>query len=199
MKVESRIEQLIDEIEDYIASCKFQAFSNSKIIVDKNEVDELLLELRKKTPEEIKRYQKLITNREAIINDARAKAEALINEATLHTNELINEHEIMQQAYAQANEVVDLATRQAQEILDNATMEANAVKASAMQYTDEMLLNVENIISHGIDTSAAHYNGLYESLSNCREIVQANRSELNPVDDIIEELERDGLPSLDLM
>ena len=31
----SRIEQLISEIEEYIDSCKFQALSNSKIIVNK--------------------------------------------------------------------------------------------------------------------------------------------------------------------
>ena len=35
----SKIEQLIDEIEDYIASCKYQTLSNSKIIVNKEEID----------------------------------------------------------------------------------------------------------------------------------------------------------------
>ena len=132
----SRIEQLIDEIETYIDNCKYQPFSNTKIIVDKEEIDELLRELRMKTPDEIKRYQKIISNKEAILNDARAKAEALINDATIHTNELINEHEIMQQAYAQANEVVTMATKQAQDILDNATIEANNMRSAAMQYTD---------------------------------------------------------------
>ena len=53
----SRIEQLIDEIEEYIDNCKTQPFSNSKIIVDKEEIDELLRELRQKTPEEIKRLE----------------------------------------------------------------------------------------------------------------------------------------------
>ena len=33
----SRIEQLISEIEEYIDSCKFQALSNSKIIVNKED------------------------------------------------------------------------------------------------------------------------------------------------------------------
>ena len=74
----SRIEQLIDEIEEYIDSCKYQPLSNTKIIVNKEEIDELLRELRMKTPDEIKRYQKIISNKEAILNDARAKAEALI-------------------------------------------------------------------------------------------------------------------------
>ena len=126
----SKIEQLIDEIEDYINNCKPQAFSSTKIIVYKEEIDELLRELRMKTPDEIKRYQKIISNKEAILNDARTKAEELIKQTTIQTNQLISEHEIMQQAYAQANEVVTMATRQAQEILDNATMEANNVTVS---------------------------------------------------------------------
>ena len=56
----SRIEQIIDEIEEYIDSCKFQPLSTSKIIVNKDQMDELLRELRMKTPDEIKRYQKII-------------------------------------------------------------------------------------------------------------------------------------------
>jgi len=182
----SRIEQLIDEIEEYIDNCKYQPLSNSKIIVNKEEIDSLLRELRMKTPDEIKRYQKIISNKEAILNDARTKAEALINEATVHTNELINEHEIMQQAYAQANEVVSLATRQAQEILDNATIEANNVRQAAMQYTDDMLANLENIIEHSIATAAGHYEAMLQSLNSCNDIVKANRAELNPVEDLEE-------------
>lgn len=179
----SRIEQLIDEIEEFIDNCKYQALSNTKIIVNKEEIDELLRELRMKTPDEIKRYQKIISNKEAILNDAREKAEALINEATIHTNELINEHEIMQQAYAQANEVVSLASKQGQEILDSAMMEANAVKASAIQYTDDILGNLDNFVSASIHATTAQYNNLLTSLQGCSEVIQANRSELYPTDD----------------
>ena len=50
----SRIEQIIEEIEEYIDGCKYQALSSSKIIVNKDELEELLNELRSKTPEEIK-------------------------------------------------------------------------------------------------------------------------------------------------
>ena len=71
-----KIEQLIDEIEEYIDSCKYQPLSNSKILVNKEEIDELLRELRMKTPDEIKRYQKIIANRDAILADAQAKADA---------------------------------------------------------------------------------------------------------------------------
>ena len=47
----SRIEQIIEEIEEYIDGCKYQALSSSKIIVNKDELEELLNELRSKTPE----------------------------------------------------------------------------------------------------------------------------------------------------
>ena len=87
----SRIEQIIDELEEYVESCKPKFMSNSEIIVNKDEIDELIRELRMKTPDEIKRYQKIISNKEAILNDAREKAEKLINDATVHTNELISE------------------------------------------------------------------------------------------------------------
>ncbi len=176
----SRIEQLIDEIEEYIDSCKYQPLSNTKIVVNKEEIDELLRELRMKTPDEIKRYQKIISNKEAILNDARAKAEALINEATIHTNELINEHEIMQQAYAQANEVVTMATRQAQEILDNATMEANSMRMAAMQYTDDMLANIETLLAQTMGTTKSNYESFIASLTHYSDVVNANRIELNP-------------------
>lgn len=176
----SRIEQLIDEIEEYIDGCKYQPFSNTKIIVDKEEIDELLRELRMKTPDEIKRYQKIISNKEAILNDARAKAEALINEATLNTNKLINEHEIMQQAYAQANEVVTMATQQAQEILDNATIEANNMRSAAMQYTDGILANVENLLNQTMRSTQDHFDSFMGVINNYSDVINANRVELNP-------------------
>lgn len=185
----SKIEQLIDEIEEYIDTCKYQPLSSTKIVVNKEEIDSLLRELRMKTPDEIKRYQKIISNKEAILNDAKAKAETLIREATIQTNELINEHEIMQQAYAQANEIVTMATRQGQEILDNATLEANAVRMAAMQYMDDMLANLENIIAASSQNAAANYDNLLNSMNHYMEIIQSNRAELHPVEDELVEVD----------
>jgi len=179
----SKIEQLIDEIEEYIDGCKFMTLSSTKIIVNKDEIDDLLRNLRMSTPDEIKRYQKMISNRDAILDDAKRKAEALINEATIQTNQLVNEHEIMQQAYSKANEVVTMATNQAQEILDKATIEANSVRAAAMQYTDDLLANLEKIITHTTQTTVANYNELISNLNSCNGIVKENRTELHPSDE----------------
>ena len=114
----SRIEQLIDEIDEFIEGCKFQPLSATKIVVNKEEMEEYLRELRLKTPDEIKRYQKIISNKDAILEDAQTKADALIADAQTKAQELVTQHEIMQKAYAQANETINAANKQAQEILD---------------------------------------------------------------------------------
>ena len=143
-------------------------------------MEELLNELRVKTPEEIKRYQKIISNKEAILADAQAKADAIIAQAQIKTDELVSEHQIMQQAYAQANEVVMIATKQAQEILDNATMEANNMRTAAMQYTDGILANVENLLNQTMKTTQDHFDSFMAALNNYNDVVNANRVELNP-------------------
>ena len=163
----SRMEQIIEEIEEYIDNCKYQPLSSTKIVVNKDELEELLTELKMKTPEEIKRYQKIISNKEAILADAQAKADAIIAQ-------------IMQQAYAQANEVVMIATKQAQEILDKATNDANNIRMGAIQYTDSSLKNIEEILSHAIEGSQARYDNLIHTLQGCLDVVTANRNELLP-------------------
>lgn len=175
----SRIEQIIEEIEEYIDSCKFQPLSTTKIVVNKDQLDELLRELRMKAPDEIKRYQKIIANKDAILADAQAKAENMIQEAQIHTNEMVSEHEIMQQAYAQANEIVTTATEQAQEILDSATRDANDIRIGAVQYTDELLANAEHIIGHTLDNYNAKYDSLLSALQESYDMVRNNRSELD--------------------
>lgn len=174
----SKIEQCIDEIEEYIAGCKYQAFSNSKIIVDKDEMEELLSDLRRKAPDEIRRCQKMISNKEAILADAQAKADAIIAKAEVHTTELVSEHQIMQQAYAQADEIVLAASGKAQSIVDQANEYANIIQGNALQYVDNLLQNMEGIIINAIDTTKARSENLMGSLQDCFQTVNANRREL---------------------
>ena len=181
----SRIEQIIEEIEDYIDTCKGPLLGSSdKIVVNRERMEELLRELRLKTPEEIKRYQKVLANKDAILADAQAKADAIIAQANIQNQELVNEHEIMQQAYAQANEIVTQATAQTQEIVDNATRDANAIRIGAIQYTDDLLAKAERIIGHTLDSYTTKYDGLINSLQECYDTVRSNRAELDiPEDD----------------
>lgn len=176
----SRIEQIIEEIEEYIDGCKPQTFSSSKIIVNRETMEELLNELRTKTPEEIKRYQRIISNKEAILADAQAKADSIIAQAQIKTDELVSEHQIMQQAYEQANEVVDVATRQAQELINSATTDSNTIRLNALSYTDDILKKVEEELSQAIRDANASHEAYIKTLKKSLEIVKSNRAELAP-------------------
>ena len=174
----SRIEQLIGEIEEYIESCKFQPLSNTKILVNKEELEELLVELRLRIPDEIKQYQKIISNQDAILNEARAQADAIVAEATAQTNELVNEHEIMQKAYAEANRVVEDAQAQAQAIIDEAVNEANGIRQASINYTDDMLNSLQTIITHSMEGAQSRFDAFISSMQSSYDIVSSNRGEL---------------------
>lgn len=176
----SRIEQIIEEIEEYIEGCSFQPLSKRNIVVNKEEIDELLRELRMKTPDEIKRYQKMLANKDAILSDAQSKADAIVKQANVQLNELISEQEIMKQAYAQANAVVEAATAQAQEILNKATADANEIRMGAMQYTDSMLANMQSIIQNTMESYNSRYASLINSLNGYYDMINENRMELAP-------------------
>lgn len=178
--MESRIEQLIGELEDYIEGCKKKLWSSSEVVVNREEIDDLLHDLRRCIPEEIARHRKIISNKEAILEDARRKAQALIDEATAHKNEMISEHEVIRQAYEQANGIVNLAVSQAQEILDKATMEANELRTQAARYMEERLVELEAVIRSAIQSSNANYGKLMGSLEQHHNLITSNINALHP-------------------
>ena len=185
----SKFEQMIDDIEDYIQNCKPKPLSNTMILVNRDELLDMLQELRQKTPVEVSRYQKVISNKEAILNDARKKAEDMLNEAAVHTNELVSETEIMQQAYGQAQKIVDMASEQAEDIVAQASEEASAMRMAAVTYTDDNLQSIENVLAHGIDVAATNYERLMTQLQQTIQEIQTNRAQLFGVEQIADEAE----------
>ncbi len=174
----SRIESIITEIEDFLAECKPAAFSSSKIVINKEELEGLLVELRQEIPDEVKQYQKIISNRNAILNDAKAKSDGIIAEANKMTEQLVEEHEIMQKAYANAQRVLDDAKKQGQRIVDDANDQANAIKMSSIRYTDDMLKSLQTIIQHALDGTQKSYQNMMSTLEANYNIITSNRSDL---------------------
>ncbi|MBO6282351.1 MAG: ATPase [Pseudobutyrivibrio sp.] len=191
----SKIEDIIDEIEAYIDDCKPSAFSTNKIVVNRDELESLIQELRTKTPDEIKKYQRMIANREQILADAKAKADEIISQAQVQTNELVSEHQIMQQAYAQANEVILIAQKNAQEKIDRATEDANNIRMGAIAYTDELLANIQTILANSIETTRARDEAFLNTMQVYLDTVNGNRAALVP--DSLNDGDADPAASLD--
>ncbi len=175
----SRIEQIINEMEEYLDGCKSQAFSNSKrIVVEKDVMDDMLVELRMRTPEEIKKYQKIISNKDEILSEAKKTADNTIYEATKQKEEMVSQSEIMKEAYAQAQQLLSDTEAQAQKMIDDATVEADEIRQNAMDYTDSLLSGLQDFLAHSMDSMQNRFNGFYNQLNASYQVVVANREEI---------------------
>ncbi|MSS63298.1 ATPase [Velocimicrobium porci] len=174
----SRIEQSIEDIYEFIENCKMQPLSSTKVVVPKDELYDLLDELRMRTPDEIKRYKKVIANREAILADAEKKVQQMIEDAKKQTDSLINNSEIMQKAYEQANDVVSKATEEANRILSEANQEADQVRLNALEYTNDLLKVAEASLRDAYQMSSKKFQELNSCLKQNLDVVVANRAEL---------------------
>ncbi|MGN0203530.1 MAG: ATPase [Coprococcus sp.] len=174
----SRIEQLIDEIEEYVEGCKPAPFSQSKIVVQKEQLYELLTELRLKTPDEIKRYQKIIAQKDKIISDAQAQAEQMIEETTNYANALVEEHEIMLKAYEKAEQTINAANAQAEEIIASANQNAEEMRMSALAYTQSLIGNIQQVVERSLDIARTNSEGLINGLSENLSILISNNDAL---------------------
>lgn len=174
----SRIEQLIEDIYEFVESCRMQPLSSTKVIVPKDELYDLLDELRLRTPDEIKRYQKIIANRDAIIADAEEKAAAILADAGERANALLEENEIMQQAYYQADALVKKASEEAERIIYEANEDAMQIRQGALSYTEGILTDVEQVIENAYESSRQKYDNLLNTLKGNLEIIASNKREL---------------------
>jgi vacuolar-type H+-ATPase subunit H len=175
----SRIEQLIEDIYEFVESCRMQPLSSTKVIVPKDELYDLLDELRLRTPDEIKRYQKIIANRDAIIADAEEKSETILTQTREKAKDLLNEHEIMQQAYYQANEMIMQASEEADRLRKAAQEEADQIRTGALIYSNDVLTEVQRVIASAYEAASSKYDGFIGTLKSNLDIINNNKRELN--------------------
>lgn len=176
---QNRIEQLIEEMYEYIEGCKPKGFSATQVVVMKEEIYDILDEMKLKIPDEIKHCAKVVANKNQIIANAEERAEKIIADAKRQAEMLVQESEIMRQAYLQANEMVSRATQQADSIFQQASNDAETISMGALRYTNDMLTQVEHVIALTYKEAKEKTDALLATLDENLRIVQENRRELN--------------------
>ncbi len=141
------IEQIMNEIEEIIDSCKTIPIWGRGII-DKDEILDLIQDMRNKFPEEMKQAKWVKEERHRIISDAQKEAAAMIKATEEKIAAMVNEHDITQQAYAKANQIVDSAQQNSREI-----------RLGANQYADDVLRALEEELIKTADAIRANRNG----------------------------------------
>lgn len=172
------IEDVMNEIEDFLNSCKTTALSSNKVIVPRDEFDELFGDLKVKIPAEIDRCKKIMRNKDAILMDARKTADGILAEAGEQAARMVDETEIMAQANQKAYETVEMARVQANDILAQAVADANEIRLGSMRYTNDIMAGIRDYIQATMEAERANYEHLIERLDNDYMVANANLDEI---------------------
>lgn len=174
----SRIEQAIDEIYNYVEGCKPSKLAPSKVVVDREQLYDLLDELRLCAPEEIKRYQKIINNRDGILNEAQQRAEDMVAQAQNQTAQILDQSEIVQTAYQRAEDIMKQATEEAQSLVNQADAESTQMRKAALMYTNDLLSEAQQHIEESLREMDNKSRMLSSAMKNSIQLIKTNKEEL---------------------
>ncbi|HHU81794.1 MAG TPA: hypothetical protein GXZ26_02205 [Firmicutes bacterium] len=121
---------LLDRLEEIVT--KSPRFAGRSLVL-KDEFLELLDKIRLTLPPEVKKADKIISEREEYIKKAREEAERIIREATQRAEQLLSEHYLIREAEEEAERITATADEYARQ-----------VRAELSQYVNGILNKLEN-------------------------------------------------------
>ena len=129
---EKDVQRLLDMLFGMVNEAKSAAFSSGKCIIDRDEVLDLLDEIRGKLPLELKKARELIAARNDYVAGAKKEAEKIIRQAELDAKTIVSESEIIQQARQKSSEILHRAEERTKELYQVAnTYTEDALKRAA--------------------------------------------------------------------
>ena len=122
---------LIDKLDDVVHNARPVPLTD-QVRVDREEIYDLLDQMRATIPEEIKQARWIVKERQEMLAEAKREAERIVREAREQQSRLIADEEITKQAERAADEIVEDARTREREI-----------RLGAEDYADEILNTLE--------------------------------------------------------
>ncbi|MCF0150454.1 MAG: ATPase [Firmicutes bacterium] len=152
---------LLDELEEVVKMGN-QVPVVRKVMVDPNEILEIIKDIRLELPDEIQQAQYIRNERTRILDEAKAEYESIIKEAEVKANALIENDEITLKAKAKAEDILRIAS-------ENSAI----MKMSILDYTDNMLYNLQEKVDQ---LYAGYFTDMFDNLQSTFEKINANIS-----------------------
>jgi F0F1-type ATP synthase membrane subunit b/b' len=131
--------QMIDRLEELLNESRPLPFTHN-VIVDEDRMLDLIDQMRVSIPEEVKKSQQLLAQRDRLIAQAQEEANRTVNLARDRSSELVERDQVVQAAYAQA-----------EQIKAQAQSEGEAIRRDADQYVLETLRSLEMEMERAIN------------------------------------------------
>ncbi len=131
--------QMIDRLEELLNESRPLPFTHN-VIVDEDRMLDLIDQMRVSIPEEVKKSQQLLAQRDRLIAQAQEEANRTVNIARDRSSELVERDQIVQAAYTQA-----------EQIKAQAQLDGDAIRHDADQYVLETLRSLEMEMERAIN------------------------------------------------
>lgn len=127
--------QLIDRLEELFNEAKALPFTHN-VVVDEDRMLELIDQMRIAVPEEVKKAQQVMAQRDRVMAQAQEEANRTLQLARDKADQLV-----------QKDMIVGEAQRRAEQIVNQARGEAEATRADADNYVIDTLMQLQDQIA----------------------------------------------------
>ncbi len=142
-----------------------------KIIVDREECEEIIEKIEDAMPDEIKMAKIVDEGRDQIISDSKREADIMVNNAKAEADKILqyaNEEadKILKMARAEAenliskHKITQLSEERGRELVENANKSAENIKEAAYSYADDILKTLNNNLVDHLNTIQDNRNEL---------------------------------------
>lgn len=175
---EKYIQEMIDEIEEFVDDGKLSRFTPGKVVLEKDILVTMLEDLRRLVPAELERSRNIVLKKEAILEEAQAKADRIVQNAIKEASEMVEEHEIVKLATKRGDDIEQKAQSQSKEMLGKAREDAREIRLGAMEYTRDMMEGLESYMDSLKEAQTSIYTQLLEGIGGEIEDIHANSKEI---------------------
>lgn len=134
------VNRLIDMVSERIEEAKSPALKPNLSMVERDEILDLLDEMRAQLPVEIKRAQELLAAREKFVEDAKRDVERMLRQAELEAKTKVSDSEVL---YA--------AKEKARQIIAQAEDRSRKLYQVANEYAEDALARTEEAVQAALD------------------------------------------------
>lgn len=135
--------QLIDQLEEKLRLGRQIPFTTQRV-VDANEFSEMLERLRITVPSSVMESERMLKERDRILNDAEAEAQNMLQQAKQRARELLSENSIIALARDEAERIMQQSEAAARRRADEADAYATRVLEELSSKLQTITTQVEN-------------------------------------------------------
>ena len=134
------VTRLIDMLYERIEDAKSPALKPNMSMVDRDEMLDMLDELRSALPVELKRAQELLAAREKFVDDAKREVDRMMRQAELDAKSKVSDSEVLYAAKEKARQIVAKAEERSRQLYQVAN-----------EYAEDALARTEEAVQAALD------------------------------------------------